>query len=146
LRQKFGDSARAAADALSSEIAALTKDPWTKDDQKRQIGIFYPRFAAWLTDKLADHWEIMTHDTEVQDFGTSSFKSRALDTIFARITLHLKNQMLGEYKDFCFIFGRINDTEFSISREPAFAECDDEATISTWQNGHQFKSEWFASN
>ena len=88
----------------------------------------------------------MTIDTEVQDFGTSTFKSRALDTIFARITLHLKNRMLGEYKDFCFIFGRINDTEFSMRREPVFAKCDDEAAISTWQAGHQFKSEWFASN
>ena len=145
LRQKFGDSAKAAADALSSEIAAWTNDPGTKDDQKRQIAIFYPSFASWLTDKLADHWEIMTIDTEVQDFGTSTFKSRALDTIFARITLHLKDRILGEYKDFCFIFGRINDTEFSMRREPVFAECDDEAAISTWQDGHQFKSEWFAS-
>ena len=140
LRQKFGDSAKAAADALSSEIAA-----WTKD-QSGQIAGLYPKYAAWLTDKLADHWEFMTIDTEVQDFGTSPFKSRALDTIFARITLHLRNRMLGEYKDFCFIFGRINDTEFSMWREPAFAKCDDEAAISTWQTGHQFKSEWLASN
>jgi hypothetical protein len=146
LRQKFGDSGNAAADALSSEITALTKDPTTKDGQKRQIAISYPRFDAWLTDMLADHWEIMNIDTKVQDFGTSSFKSRALDTIFARITLHLENKMLGEYKDFCFIFGRINDMEFSMSREPAFAECDDEAAIRTWQDGHQFESEWFASN
>ena len=43
---------------------------------------FYPTYAAWLTDKLADHWEIMTIDTEVQDFGTSTFKSRALNTDF----------------------------------------------------------------
>jgi hypothetical protein len=145
LRQKFGDSAKAAANALSSEIAAWTNDPGTKDDQKRQIAILYPAFASWLTDKLADHWEIMTIDTEVQDFGTSTFKSRALDTIFARITLHLKDRILGEYKDFCFIFGRINDTEFSMRREPVYAECDDGAAISTWQDGHQFKSEWFAS-
>jgi hypothetical protein len=146
LRQKFGDSAKAAADALSSEIVTWTRDPRTEDDQKRQIAIFYPVFSAWLTDKLADHWEIMTFDTEVQDFGTSTFKSRELDTIFARITLHLKDRMLGEYKDFCFIFGRINDSEFSMRREPAFAECDDEAAIKTWQAGHEFKSEWFASN
>jgi hypothetical protein len=31
-------------------------------------------------------------------------------------------------------------------REPTFAKCDDEAAISTWQAGHQFKSEWLASN
>ena len=33
-----------------------------------------------------------------------------------------------------------------MSREPAFAKCDDEAVIRTWQAGHQFKSEWLASN
>ena len=140
LRQKFGDSAKAAADALSSEIAALTKDP------SGSIAGFYPAYEAWLTEKLADHWEITTIDTGVQDFGLSTFKSRGLDTIFARITLHLKNRMLGEYKDACFIFGRINDTEFSMSREPAFAKCDDEAAIMSWQTGHEFKSEWLASN
>jgi hypothetical protein len=156
-RPKFGNRAERNADQLrleamrakdlsATQAAAWTKDPWTKDDQQRQIAIFYPEFAAWLTNELADHWEIMTIDTEVQDFGTSSFKSRALDTIFARITLHLENRMLGEYKDFCFIFGRINDTEFSMRREPVYAKCDDGAAISTWQHGHQFKSEWFASN
>jgi hypothetical protein len=68
------------------------------------------------------------------------------DTVFARITLHLKNRMLGEYKDACFIFGRLDDTEFAMSREPVIAACDDEATIKAWQTGHQFKSEWFATN
>ena len=140
LRQKFGDSAKAAADTLSSEIAA-----WTKE-QSGQIAGLYPKYSAWLTDRLADHWEIMTIDTDVQDFGTSLFNGRTLDTIFARITLHLKNRMLGEYRDRCFIFGRVSDANFSMWREPVFAKCDDEATISTWQAGHQFKSEWLASN
>ena len=140
LRDKFGESAQSAAGALSSEIIA-----WTKD-QSGQIGTVYPDFAKWLTDKLADHWEIVTIDPGLEDFGTSNFKTRPLDTIFSRITLHLKNRMLGEYTDFCFIFGRINDTEFSMRREPVFAKCDDEAAIKAWQEGHQFKSEWFATN
>jgi hypothetical protein len=140
LRQKFGDSAKAGAAALGSEIIAYTKN------QSGQISGFYPIYAAWLVDKLADHWEVMTIDSEVQDFGVSNFKDRSIDTVFVRITLHLKNRMLGEYKDACFIFGRMNDTEFSMAREPAYAKCDDEAAISTWQGGHQFKSEWLASN
>jgi hypothetical protein len=139
LRQKFGESAKAAAGALSSEVIA-----WTKD-QNDQIGTFYPDFATWLAGKFADHWEIVTIDSDVQDFGTADFKTRSLDTVFSRITLHLKNRMLGEYDNPCFIFGRINDTEFSMRREPAFARCDDEAAIKDWQVGHQFRSEWFAS-
>ena len=140
LQQKFGSNAKAAAAALSSEIVA-----WTKD-QNSEIAGFYPAYAAWLTDKLADHWEVTTIDSELRDFGASNFKNRTLDTVFAQITLHLKNRMLGEYEDPCFIFGRINDTEFSMSREPVFAKCDDEATIRAWQAGHRFKSEWLASN
>jgi hypothetical protein len=140
LRQKFGDRAKAAAAALGSEVIA-----WTKD-QSGQLGGFYPMYATWLADKLADHWEVVTIDSEVQDFGISNFKDRSVDTVFARITLHLKNRMLGEYKDSCFILGRINDAEFSMSREPAYAKCDDEATISAWQSGHQFNSEWLVLN
>jgi hypothetical protein len=140
LRDKFGESAQAAAGTLSSEVIA-----WTKD-QSGQIGTFYPAFAAWLADKIADHWEIVTIHSGLEDFGTSNFKARTLDTVFSRITLHLKNRMLGEYKDSCFIFGRINDTEFSMRREPAYAQCDDEAAIKAWQEGHQFKSQWFATN
>jgi hypothetical protein len=138
LRQKFGESARASANTLGSEIAALTKD------RSGSIADFYPGYAAWLTNKLTDHWELITMDTEVQDFGTSKFKSRDLDTIFARVTLHLKNRMLGEYQDECFIFGRIVDKEFNMSREPTFARCNDEAAVTTWQAGHEFKSGWFA--
>jgi hypothetical protein len=140
LREKFGESAQAAAGTLSSEIIA-----WTKD-QSGPIGTLYPAFASWLAGELTDHWEITTIDSGVQDFGTSNFKTRELDTVFSRITLHLKNRMLGEYKDFCFIFGRINDTEFSMRREPAYAKCDDEVAIKQWQEGHQFKSQWLATN
>ncbi|HME84773.1 MAG TPA: hypothetical protein VKG91_09555 [Roseiarcus sp.] len=55
----------------------------------------------------ADRWEIMTTDSDVQDYGTSDFKGRPLDTAFARVTIRLKNAILGEYKDACFVFGRI---------------------------------------
>ncbi len=140
LREKFGESAQAAAGTLNSEIIA-----WTKD-QNGQVGTFYPDFTAWLTEKLANHSEIVTIDSSLEDFGTSNFKTRALDTVFSKITLHLQNRMLGEHNDFCFIFGRINDTEFSMRREPAFAKCDDEASIKAWQDGHQFKSEWIVTN
>ena len=140
LQAKFGESAHAAAATLSSEVIA-----WSKD-QSGEIGALYPVFATWLSDELTDHWEIVTIDSSLEDFGISNFKTREVDTVFSRITLHLKNRMLGEYKDACFIFGRINDTEFSMSREPTLAKCDDEAAIKAWQEGHQFKSEWFALN
>ena len=66
----------------------------------------------------ADHWEIMTTNfADVQDYGTSDFKGRPLDTALARVTIRLKNAILGEYKDACFVFGRIVDPEFNMTRE-----------------------------
>jgi TonB family protein len=140
LRDRFGGTAKGASNTLASEIVA-----WTKD-QSGQAGSFYPSFVSWLAEQLSDHWEITTIDSTVEDFGISTFKDRPLETVFSRVTLHLKNRMLGEYKDACFVFGRMNDTEFSIRREPVFVQCDDKAAMMAWQAGHQFKSQWYASS
>jgi hypothetical protein len=169
LRVKFGDSGKAASAALSSEIiawddqqmalrakigdsrevasAAANSDVNVSDEKSHgSIGVAYPKYSAWLTDLLADHWEITTTDSELHDFGTSNYKGRSLDTVFSRITLHLKNRILGQYSTKCFVFGRINDSEFAISREFMVDSCDDEATLAKWQAGHEFKSEWIVFN
>ena len=59
----------------------------------------------------------MTTDSDVEDYGTSDFKGRPLDTAFARVKIRLKNPILGEYKDPCFVFGRIVDPEFNMTRD-----------------------------
>ena len=82
----------------------------------------------------------MTTESDVQDYGTSDFKGRPLDTAFARVTIRLRNPILGEYKDACFVFGRIADPEFNMTREPIVAACDDEDAIKLWQSGHKFQS------
>jgi TonB family protein len=110
------------------------------------LGASYPSFASWLAEQFVDHWEIITMDSNVEGFGTSTFKDRPLEMVFSRVTLHLKNRMLGEYKDACFVFGRMNDTEFSMKREPVFVQCDDKTAMTAWQAGHQFKSKWLASS
>ena len=139
------DRSTATSQGLRAPLS-VPKSSRGQKDQSGGIAGLYPAYVAWLTDKLADHWEVTTIDSDVQDFGTASFKNRALDTVFAQVTLHLRNRMLGDYDNPCFIFGRINDTEFSMSRAPAFAGCNDEAAIRSWQTGHQFRSESFASN
>ena len=90
----------------------------------------------------ADHWEIMTTESDVQEYGTSDFKGRPLDTALARVKVRFKNAILGEYKDACFVFGRIADPEFNMTREPVVAACDDEGAIKLWQTGHGFQSRW----
>lgn len=139
LRERFGDSAKAAAASLASDVTSYTHE------QRGLAAALYPDYATWLAQKLKDHWEVMKIDSDTQDFGTSDFKSRRLDTAFARIKMRLRNQMLGEYQDACFVFGRINDAEFSTYREPMFARCDDPSSLDLWQAGHQFLSEWSVS-
>ena len=140
LRAKYGDAGKAASANLSSEIIE-----WTKS-RNGTMGTSYPAFEAWLNDKLSDHWEVTTTDSDLFDFGTSSFKGRSIDTVFSKITVHLKNRILGEYGEQCFVFGRVNDAEFAMSREFSFARCDDQAAIAAWQVGQQFASEWIVAN
>lgn len=136
LRVKYEPSAKAAASALGEEVKN-----WTAN-RSGSVGLVYSKYAAWLQDKFADHWEVASINAELADFGSSNWKGRMLDTPFTRISMRLRNKMLGEYQDACFLFGRINDAEFSMTREPAFASCDDRAEIDRWKVGHQFQSKW----
>ena len=135
-RTQYDGSAKAAVAAIVADVTS-----WGQD-QRGPVGVEYPTYAAWLAEMKADHWEIMTTNSDVQDYGTSDFKGRPLDTAFARVKIRLKNAILGEYKDACFVFGRIADPEFNMTREPFVAACDDEGAIKLWQTGHGFQSRW----
>jgi hypothetical protein len=136
LRAKYDGSAKA---AVADIVADVTN--WAQS-QKGPVGAEYPDYAAWLAEKRADHWEIMTTDSDVQDYGTSDFKGRPLDTAFARVTIRLTNPILGEYKDACFVFGRMADPEFRMMRELIAATCDDGDGVKLWQTAHKFQSRW----
>ncbi|MGO4871365.1 MAG: hypothetical protein ACLPGW_12265 [Roseiarcus sp.] len=136
LRAKYDGLAKAAVAAIVADVTS-----WGQN-QRGPVGADYPAYAAWLAEMKADHWEIMTTESNVQDYGTSDFKGRPLDTAFASVTVRLKNSILGEYKDACFVFGRIADPEFNVTREPIVAVCDDEDAIKLWQEGHKFQSRW----
>jgi hypothetical protein len=136
LRAQYDGSAKAAVAAIVADVTS-----WGQD-QRGRAGVDYPTYAAWLAEMKADHWEIMTTDSDVEDYGTSDFKGRPLDTALARVKIRLKNAILGEYKDACFVFGRIADPEFNMTREPFVAACDDEGAIKLWQTGHGFQSRW----
>ena len=140
LRAKYEGAAKAAVAVMIAEITTWTRNP------TGPIGSTYPAYSAWLGKLLSDHWEVIAINGDLHDFGNSDFKGRLLETSFARISLRLKNSMLGDYKDGCFIIGRINDIEFSVIREPISASCGDEGAIKVWQTGHGFKSEWIVTN
>jgi hypothetical protein len=139
LRAQYGTSATAMAANIADDIKQ-----WTSKQQEA-AAVAYPQFVAWASERSADHWDIMTINSELEDYGTSNFKGRPLDTAFARVTMRLKNRILGEYQDACFVFGRIIDTEFAMSREPVEFSCDEEAVGERWKTGHQFESRWIAN-
>lgn len=136
LRAKYDGSAKAA-------VADIVADVTNWEQRGRgPVGTEYPDFAAWLAATKADHWEIMTTDSDVQDYGTSDFKGRPLDIAFARVTIRLRNPILGEYKDACFVFGRMADQEFHMTREPFAVSCEDVDGVKLWQTEHKFQSRW----
>ena len=129
-------SAKAAVAAIVADVTN-----W-EQGQGGPAGVEYPTYTAWLAEMKADHWEILTTNSDVQDYGTSDFKGRPLDSALARVKIRLKNAILGEYKDACFVFGRIADPEFNMTREPFVAACDDAGVLKRWQTGHGFQSRW----
>ena len=136
LRAEYDGPAKAAVANIVADVLN-----W-EQSQRGPVGPEYPQFAAWLAATKADHWEIMTTESDVQDYGTSDFKGRSLDTAFARVTIRLRNPILGEYKDACFVFGQIADREFGMTREPIVANCEDADAITLWQADHKYHSRW----
>lgn len=57
--------------------------------------------------------------------------------------MRLRNRILGEYKDACFIFGRMNDSEFGMIRDPIEVSCGQDEQLSSWKKVRDFESLWF---
>ncbi len=136
LRAQYGGLAKSAAADIVADVTKLERN----DGGPAQIE--FPQFAAWLTSAKSDHWEIMTTDTDVLDYGVSDLNGRMLDTAFARMNIHLRNAILGKYEDACFVFVRMSDPEFHMMREPAVARCEDADAVKLWQTDQKFQSRW----
>jgi hypothetical protein len=138
-RQQYGAAATAAAARISTEVNAFTDAP---DDQTLPAVHKYPGFAALFRDDLGDRWEKMSENAELADYGVADWKGRSLETVFSRVKIRLRNRILGDYKDRCYVFGQIDDVEFNMPREPIVLSCDDGADLAAWQTAHGFKSFW----
>ena len=138
-RQQYGATATAAQARIATEVDDFTSSP---QDMTQVAVRKYPGFAALFRNDLGDRWEKMSENSELADYGVADWKGRSLETVFSRVNIRLKNRILGDYKDRCYVFGQINDVEFSMSREPIVLPCDDGADLAAWQTGHGFKSYW----
>ena len=137
LREQYGKLAEAAAAAIANEVKAYLetggKDPNLAD---------YPEFAKWYSSRLLDHWELLSSNSELFDYGQVTWKERTLEAVFGKVTIKLKNAVLGEYVDGCFLFGHVIDDEFGVFRDPIELSCADSGSFASWKSGHSFQSQW----
>ena len=136
LQTKYVGVAKAASASQADDLRS-----WTTS-QSGNAATLYPLYTAWLRERLSDHWEVQTLEADLHDYGTVDFKGRNLEAPFTEIKVRLKNRMLGQYEDRCFLFGRVNDVEFGMVREPFEASCGEGASIQAWKLGHKFESRW----
>jgi hypothetical protein len=138
LREENGPRAR----AISGRIEKVVQDYVEKRTPKPG---WFPEFADWLGRRVADQWETFETKTEVADFGTVKWKGRPLDGILVRTIIQQKNRILGQYGRDCFMFGLIDDAEFSMARELFEERCDEgESKEKRWKVGNSFQTKWNA--
>ncbi len=140
LRDQYGKLAAAKVAEIEAEVRAGIEAP---SPEKSRLGELHPQFVSWFKEQLRDRWEVQTLQATVYDYGVVQWKGRELEAPFAQTTLRLRNRVLGEYKDVCFILARINDLEFKMVREPVAASCQNQPVLSRWKKGFDFTSRWF---
>ena len=139
LRDANEASAKASSAQIAQDIKTFTDDPTVSTGAAQSK---FPDFVSWYRQAMAEKWELMTEDSAVDDYGVSDWKGRNLTTAFTRLTVRLKNPMLGDYKNACLILGQIEDSEFHVVRDPVEGPCDDTQVLTRWRNAHGFQSRW----
>lgn len=137
LQQQYGALARAFEGTLTNEFKDFV------EGRSRRTGDKYPEIGLWYQKQLQDHWELMTVETSLRDYGVVDFKGRSLEAAFARTNIKMRNRILGEYKEHCFVTGFISDKEFEMEREPIGVTCDDpKGAVVDYRQGQRFTSRW----
>ncbi len=110
------------------------------------IRALYPNFSGWYASRVAEGWEFNKKDLAVLDFGQSDWNGRSLETIYLRLDLSLKNRSIGSYNQSCWIFSRVEDSEFQMPRAPFVINCDGaEGHLVMRQQRTSFRSNWNAT-
>jgi hypothetical protein len=137
LQKQYGAMARAFEGLLAAEMKDFVTGGSERFRQK------YPDIHDWFRKELANKWELMSVDTTLVDYGISEFKGRSLESAFAQTIIKMRNRILGEYKETCFVTGFIKDDEFGMEREAFTAPCGDNGrTMRTHKIGQRFTSRW----
>ncbi len=139
LRDENGPRARTKTDAIRDGLREFAdgKESWTT--------AAFQGFSSWYTSQLQNHWELVSIESSVRDFGSAKWKDRKLEAAFTETHVTMKNKILGETKDYCWILGGIDDAEYQMERETFATQCDQaDGTLSNWFVANGFISEWVA--
>ncbi|MFL2931960.1 MAG: hypothetical protein ACJZ47_04030 [bacterium] len=152
-REKHGVSVRGLLERYRVNVDEVLQGLKNNKEKQSRNWIFnlYPGFMKWWTKKKEEKWTPMDITVRPSDYGTSSWgirTKRRIETVFVELNVKLKNSLLGEYQNTCFILGIIRDKEFdNILREPfeSFASnksCRDVKLDSDWKVKNEFQSQW----
>ncbi|UCI31779.1 peptidoglycan-binding domain-containing protein [Mesorhizobium sp. B4-1-4] len=145
LRQKNGPAATALLNIFSDGLKRTVLGTADKANTSSGINVesLFPEFAKWNEGLSREDWKATNLNSEVQDYGTVTWKARKLDGIIVRTTVKMASAERGQYKDECFLFGAVVDNEFQMLRDPYESKCDNDMSAH-WALGHELKSLWLA--
>ena len=139
LRAQYGVMARTFELALGEEAKSFASG------EKSTFAGRYPQLARDYLSLREDRWEFMSSETTILDYGTAIYKDRALEVALATSRIRMRNRILGEYKELCFITGYVDDAEFGVKRDPIGTQCDgSQPKLAQYKQGERFTSRWIA--
>lgn len=136
LRAENGKKAEAASSIIANEVKTAINGT---DKAAREQ---YPSFFMWLDEKRRDRWDVFSVNATVFEYGTIDWKGRRLEVGATQTDIRLRNQLLGEYQDYCFVFAKVFDYEFQAARDFVVMPCAKDAQIAAWKTSRDFKSLW----
>ncbi len=139
LRQKNSDRAQGLKNGIQDFVRGLAENRIVDANN------FFPHYSKWLKGRSDDQWETFNVSSEVADFGTVQWNERPVDAIIVRSVFQQKNRILGKYEDRCFMFGYVDDREFTMQRDPFDVDCDNSSALNSWKVGEKFQSQWNAN-
>jgi hypothetical protein len=141
LRKQYQSLATAFQNRLGGELKAFASG-----EANTSFAILYPQLAKNYAAMINDKWEFMSVDGQISDYGTANFKERTLEAALVRSDIKMRNAVLGEYKDICFVTGYVNDAEFDMIRDPIGVECDgSDEGLRAYKLKERFNSRWFVN-
>jgi hypothetical protein len=148
LQSEFGKIAAATSDSIAHDVReAVDKSTDRNFDWQKGAAYYqFPDFVTWYQNQSRGRWELQNFKSEISDYGQAEWKGRILETSFTKVSMRLRNRILGEYSEVCWSFGRMNDAEFNMPRDPIAVSCDQDAELTSWKKVRNFQSQWLAGS